>query len=309
MQTIDTVDYYLKDVSSKLGQAVNTDSDPTFHSGEYTGTVHVVEDVLVDGIILGNVINTSGGNVQVTRPNLILTSGTGVSNISQEECTLTVRNGTFGTLDTVITFDSTLSDAYGYFDITCPGLGNFTTETLLKFVFTGHGVNQDTEALVDQVTGTALLGTRKIRVRQLLGPTISQSYAITVSIAYGFLLEPVITPVTFQNPSTGIDLGSRVLNFGYITTPIDSNLVQASVTFQVTRSDFLESIDIVLPNVTTDFTSRFKLTTTAHAVLDSGILADNVFIESVPNDQVARLGFLGESGSITICFTIGYLSQ
>ena len=94
-----------------------------------------------------------------------------------------------------------------------------------------------------------------------------------------------------------------------MTEIIDSNVLQASVSFQTTRADTFESIDIVLPNVTSNFTSDHALIGATANVTLGGQLIDAVLVQSVSGAQVARLSFLSDIGTCVVQVSFQYFTQ
>lgn len=302
-----TLDTYLLAQQAKLGQSVNPQDDVIFNKIYTTGDLTVSGDIKSTGLIVGNIVNTSGSGISVSRPTLVTEVVSGTSGLTQTVSNLLVVSASFATLDCSFTFVNDLDTFYVVFNLFLPGVNTFTSQTLREFA---SNITLQTEdgITTDQVTCVAVQGRRCLQISCLVnnGVPTGAEYTISVKVGYSFIPSPNTYSFNFFNLTAG--LSNIVPYLNYLITTIDNNQIQLSLDVTCSRALNFESFDIELPNRTTAFTGKGQVVGVVQGRSDSsGLPVDSVSVVSVPGTVSARVSFAGVADVIQMEMFVTYV--
>lgn len=303
---LDNVENLFLDISNKLGQSVNIDSDVQFSNLNVTENMNIDQDLSVGGIIRGNVIDTSNTGISVSSPTMGIFPISDIQSATQLNSSLRVFSATYASLDFVIRFTTLGTSNNPVLEISAPGISVFESTNRDKFTIFADIFEETSGVRSKQIVSTPIINTRKISIVPLVDNS-QQTYILNCKLVYSFIQSPSLVSFAFSNYSSGLNQGSQEEFISFLLTSLSSNTIDLSLEIQCTTFNQIESFELLLPNRIDNFVDKvsvFSLTNGIHK--ETNVNINNFYVESVIGTNRAKISFLSNIGTLFLNIQINY---
>ncbi len=281
-----SLETYLTQERLKLGQAVNPTSNVQFNNISSTGDIVTIGNVKSDGLIIGNLVNINATGITVSKPTLVLTAISNVTNLTQSFSSLAIQAATTAVLSSNVTFQNTSSTGYGIFRTVVPGVPLFTSVIGEPIVVDGKAMLYDTNEVIEDILFVPVVGTNLLEIR-VLNPYILTTIVVQMTISYTFLSIPIPYDFIFHAPNP------VTVKYGTLTNLGTYDILDFNFVYTVAVDGVLTSVELDLPDLPQDFENGDTINAQIFGQNEQGYVLDNTLVEPIIGTSRALIQWVG----------------